>query len=311
MLSFLLAFGDCARRTTRLHNRHRIRAHRVAAPQPQANVLCYGSCTADIGANVRSGPSTDNSIVTAVAYGANVGVNGKSGNWWSVNVNSCDGYILGSLLSVPGVVSADGGLNVRSGPGTGYSRTGGLSDGTSVTITDISEDSGWYYVTGSGISGYVSADYITLSGSSSSGGGSSSGGSSSGEIIRQTNSGFNSNIRNYGCGFMCCCWCGGVNSVSGCNTLYNKAVSNGWMGSDCYIYNWAYMATGIAGANSYQYATAYQYPPSNAKEILQCANSKTTMHFVVGNGGGSIEYDPYYDGWVSYSDCQNKRFFYY
>ena len=110
---------------------------------------------------------------------------------------------------------------------------------------------------------------------------------------------------------MSCCWCGGVNSIDGCNSLYNKAVSNGWMRSDCYINNWASMATGVSGAKSYQYATASQYPPSGVKEILQCANSRTSMHFVVGNGAGGIEYDPAYDGSVAYSDCQNKRFFYY
>lgn len=75
-------------------------------------------------------------------------------------------------LSVPGsavtgVVNA-GPLNVRAGAGIGYSRLGSLAEGTVVTVVDDNVD-GWYMITGGGLAGYVSADFITLNPVTSSG----------------------------------------------------------------------------------------------------------------------------------------------
>ena len=54
-----------------------------------------------------------------------------------------------------------GTLNVRAGAGTSYDRLGSLTKDTVVTIVDDSVD-GWYMVTGGGLAGYVSSEYITL-----------------------------------------------------------------------------------------------------------------------------------------------------
>jgi hypothetical protein len=126
--------------------------------------------------------------------------------------------------------------------------------------------------------------------------------------IRQTDSRFNSNIRQYGCAFMSLCWLGGINSIDGCNAQYTRAVNNGWMSSTCYINNWDSMKA-VAGARYYRYGNAGDSKNTNEKEILNCRNARTSMHFVVGNGYGGIEYDPSYDGSVAYSDCVNKRFY--
>ena len=54
-------------------------------------------------------------------------------------------------------------LTVRSGPGTSYSAKGYLNNNASVTILETS--SGWHKITTpSGMSGYASADYITITG---------------------------------------------------------------------------------------------------------------------------------------------------
>lgn len=50
------------------------------------------------------------------------------------------------------------GLNVRSGPGTSYSRVGGLTCGTKVTVYEIKN--GWAKIKHSGKDAYVSASYI-------------------------------------------------------------------------------------------------------------------------------------------------------
>lgn len=287
MLSVLFELS-ASRRHNLKHQSHPVEAN-----------SCTGTVTPSVGVNVRSGPGTNYGIVTSCGCGASVTVNGRNGDWFSVNANGVNGYIRGDLLRVPGVVNSGAGLNVRSGPGTNYGIVTTLGNGASISITNI--QNGWYRIS----NGWVCADYVSLSGSGS------SPDTPSGTVIRQGNQGFNSNIRRWGCAFMSCCWCGGVNSVSGCSSLYDKAVANGWMQSTCYINDWGAMATGIGRAKSYRWASRGEYPGSGAKEILQCANSKTTMHFVVGNGNGGITYDPATPGWVSYGDCQNKRFFYY
>lgn len=63
--------------------------------------------------------------------------------------------------TVTGVVTASPSLSVRAGAGTGYARLGTIAKGTVVTILDSSVE-GWYMVTGGGLAGYVSADYVEL-----------------------------------------------------------------------------------------------------------------------------------------------------
>ena len=65
-----------------------------------------------------------------------------------------------------GQVTAEPSLNVRSGPGTNYSIVSSLTYGRRVVILDDST-SGWYQVlfsnsSGKAITGYVSADYLTV-----------------------------------------------------------------------------------------------------------------------------------------------------
>ncbi len=49
-------------------------------------------------------------------------------------------------------------LNVRSGPSTGYSILGRMSDGTYFEI--VGEENGWYQIVTPTVSGYVSGDYV-------------------------------------------------------------------------------------------------------------------------------------------------------
>ena len=207
--------------------------------------------------------------------------------------------VLPEANSETGYVNCDA-LNVRSGPSTSSSRLGLIYQGTYVTITGSTGS--WYSINYNGRTGYVYAEYITKT---SSGGGGSWPPSNP---IRQSNSAFNSNIRRWGCAFMSCCWCGKVNSVSGCNAKYNQAINIGGMRADCYILSWDRMKT-IAGAKTFRPGGKGESPRSNEKEILQCQNSKTSMHFIVGNGRGGVEYDPAAAGWTAYNDHVSKRFY--
>ena len=70
-----------------------------------------------------------------------------------------------SADAATGTVNADIGLNVRSGPGTGYALLGALYDGTSVMILETAKDKNgedWYKISADGLTGYVKASFIVL-----------------------------------------------------------------------------------------------------------------------------------------------------
>lgn len=76
-----------------------------------------------------------------------------------------------SAANMTGSCTADV-LNVRSGAGTGYSKTGTVSYGDSLTILSETTDSSgakWYKISCSNLTGYVSAAYVQLTSSGSQG----------------------------------------------------------------------------------------------------------------------------------------------
>lgn len=76
-----------------------------------------------------------------------------------------------SAANMKGSCTADV-LNVRSGAGTGYSKTGTVSYGDSLTILSETTDSSgakWYKISCGNLTGYVSAAYVQLTSSGSQG----------------------------------------------------------------------------------------------------------------------------------------------
>lgn len=76
-----------------------------------------------------------------------------------------------SAANMMGSCTADV-LNVRSGAGTGYSKTGTVSYGDSLTILSETTDSSgakWYKISCGNVAGYVSAAYVQLTSSGSQG----------------------------------------------------------------------------------------------------------------------------------------------
>ena len=76
-----------------------------------------------------------------------------------------------SAANMKGSCTADV-LNVRSGAGTGYSKTGTVSYGDSLTILSETTDSSgakWYKISCGSVTGYVSAAYVQLTSSGSQG----------------------------------------------------------------------------------------------------------------------------------------------
>lgn len=79
--------------------------------------------------------------------------------------------LMASAANMTGSCTADV-LNVRSGAGTGYSKTGTVGYGDSLTILSETTDSSgakWYKISCGNVTGYVSAAYVQLTSSGSQG----------------------------------------------------------------------------------------------------------------------------------------------
>ena len=123
--------------------------------------------------NVRSGPSTSNSIIGKLNKGSKVSVISESNGWSKINYNGKEAYVSSQYLSSvsgnnntskPEVVKEikevnTDSLNVRSGPGTSFSKIGSLSKGSKVEV--ISENNEWSKINYNGKEAYVSSQYLS------------------------------------------------------------------------------------------------------------------------------------------------------
>lgn len=124
--------------------------------------------TQSTGLNVRAAASAGSSQLAVLPKGSYVTLIAKTGNWWYVEYAkgkygycSAD-YITENAGSVAGLVNtASTGLNVRSGPGTGYRVAGVLAKGTFFVI--LSTEGSWCRILYDGVKiGYVSRDYVQV-----------------------------------------------------------------------------------------------------------------------------------------------------
>lgn len=142
--------------------------------------------------NLRSGASTDSSVVGALYMGDTVSITESNNGWYGVTTASgAKGYVYAQYITLgssgsssdtsngntsTSVTPASGegtcntsALNVRSDASTSASVIGLIRYGTKVTITGTA--GAWYQVTttvnGSSVTGFVHGDYITMGSSGS------------------------------------------------------------------------------------------------------------------------------------------------
>ena len=125
--------------------------------------------------NFRSGPGTNYSSQGIIASGTTITVTDTSNSeWYAVRLsNGSTGYIYAEYISMSTGGSTSNGeersaktteyVNFRSGPGTNYNSKGVIALGTTVTVTDTS-NAQWYAVRlSNGSTGYIYAEYISMS----------------------------------------------------------------------------------------------------------------------------------------------------
>lgn len=134
-----------------------------------------GTVTADA-LRLRSQANTNSAILNLAPRNSVVTLLEELDGWYKVSYGDQVGYMSADWLDVTqsgseavvgqGTVTADA-LNVRSGAGTMYNRLGLLYKGTSVMILEDCGN-GWYKISGGGYTGYVSGEWVKVSGNSSS-----------------------------------------------------------------------------------------------------------------------------------------------
>ena len=128
--------------------------------------------------NIRSSASTDAKVITRASRGENVEVTGTSGDWYKVKYKGDTGYIRKDMLvegtsatsssSSPTAKVTGSSVNIRKSASTDAAVLKRVEQGTVLEAVSIS--GGWVKVKYSGVTGYVSADYVKVSGLSSSSG---------------------------------------------------------------------------------------------------------------------------------------------
>ena len=140
-----------------------------------ASAMTYGvgTVTGD-SLRLRESAGTDAAVLDTAENGDTVIVlEDQIDGWYKVDRNGAVGYMSANYLSVSiqaeadlgtAVLNTDGeSLNLRSGPGTDYSSLISIPGSAVLTVTGI--DNGWYKTSYNGFEGYVSSDYVTLTGS--------------------------------------------------------------------------------------------------------------------------------------------------
>ena len=157
---------------------------KVAAITGLALVMTTGIALASIGKGtvtadalrLRSQANTNSTVLNLAPRNSVVTLLEELDGWYKVSYGDQVGYMSADWLDVTqsgseavvgqGTVTADA-LNVRSGAGTVYNRLGLLYKGTSVMILEDCGN-GWYKISGGGYTGYVSGEWVKVSGNSSS-----------------------------------------------------------------------------------------------------------------------------------------------
>lgn len=114
-------------------------------------------------ANFRTGPGTDKSVIAKLYNNVMVSILATDGNWYKVQLSDAGqtGYVYKKLVETvqpQGTMITTGDVNLRAGPGTGYTKKTVVPGNTSVSVLSTYGD--FARVNAGGWIGYVSLSYL-------------------------------------------------------------------------------------------------------------------------------------------------------
>ncbi len=126
------------------------------------------------GITVRNGPGTSYSKLGIAPKNSVYSVLGKSGSWYRIDYHGSIGYVSSAYISLAVALSATStsgeqvgqianctsSVNVRSGPGTNYSKLGSAPKGTTYSI--LGKSGSYYIINYNTTDGYVFASYVLI-----------------------------------------------------------------------------------------------------------------------------------------------------
>lgn len=168
-----------------------------AVPAMASTSVWVETPAADGAVNLRSGPGTEYPVIGWAVYGDELVLLSAGNQWYQVQIvkNGKIGFMSKEYISFDkpsstpstgttawiSTKTANGSVNIRTGPGTGYGVIGWALNGDKLEV--LSRGTSWHYVklVKNGKIGYVSASYVSFTqGGSGSGGGSGSSSATSG-----------------------------------------------------------------------------------------------------------------------------------
>lgn len=157
-------------------------AQEPAAEEPAVITVNSTAVVTDGPLNIRTGPGTGYDKAGLLLRGDKVTVLEILDGWYKVSAKGSEGYVSARFIApdtsgssgtqnqtqtqpqtqvkTQNALVLSGPLNVRSGPGTSYTRVGSLKVGTTVTV--IGKSGQWYQIKYANLTGYVHSDYVTL-----------------------------------------------------------------------------------------------------------------------------------------------------
>ena len=120
------------------------------------------------GLNLRQSPDTGAPILATANSGECVVVLSQENGWYHVNYNLQEGYMSADYVSAATAENAElgygtvtgSGVNLRSGPGTGYNRIATAAYGEKCYIIGLNQ--GWYKVLYNSKTCYIRSDFLSL-----------------------------------------------------------------------------------------------------------------------------------------------------
>ena len=140
----------------------------LVAMTPPATATAEADEAEPPAANVAADGMTATAAITATT--AADAVAGDAADGLAMKAASTGAVAAADSLAAPVTATLDTGkargLNVRSGPGAGYARLGAIVAGDALVITARNAAGDWLYgtVAGAGLSGWVAADYLAVTG---------------------------------------------------------------------------------------------------------------------------------------------------
>lgn len=130
-----------------------------------------GTATTTDRLNLRSGPSLSDPVTTVIPLGAEVSLTGRESNGFrSITYNGREGWAFATYLAIAEApasprtaATTTDSLNLRTGPGTSYPVMVVMPVGAQVTLTGRNSN-GFQSLTYSGFSGWASASYLQVQG---------------------------------------------------------------------------------------------------------------------------------------------------